>query len=240
MESMQGPPYERLVESGSKRRCWGKCPKWLGGGHDNGRTPEDEDAWWDEDHLAAQNVQRVIERLQRHVRALHVQLAGIKHDEDEATMEARLSLKSRDDMRARAHAARALQHRALWARENAKLQNLNQVLISVREAERNVHMTKLMKESSCTLGEMRDQLEAQGGAEDIMARIREQVQGVARDTETLAESIGVEDPGVDEELQHIRQQMEEEEAAQLELPAVPQKTRNGKKKRQGVLLVEAK
>ena len=221
------PPYKLLKEGDlrdpqQRKSCWGRCPRWFKQYSDQGQEDQEGD-WWDEDHLELQSVQEVVSRLQRRLRAMHMQLAGIRHDDEEATMEARQALKRGDTIRARAHARVALQHRALWTREHAKYENLNQVLITIREAQRNVSVAKLMAESSCTLGQLRDKMGA-AEVEDLMDRIRDQAAEVTQDTRVLAEVLDEEDPAIESEMEQLRQRIQEEESADLVLPNVPTRT----------------
>ena len=130
---MQGP-YKLLGDDNNNRRtCWGKCPRFFfGGGGGEGEE------WWDAESLESQRLDIVMERLTKYARAFKMQLAGIKHDDKEAMQEAAnaLALGHRDV--ARGHVVIALQHRALWARDHAKYANLNQIVISLREASRNL------------------------------------------------------------------------------------------------------
>ena len=95
---MEDPPYERLRET-SHKSCWGNCPRWLSG---NTHLQESDSVeWWQEDQFENHRVDEVIGLLRKRLRALNMQLAGIKHDEDEVKIFIFEALKEKDHERAR-------------------------------------------------------------------------------------------------------------------------------------------
>lgn len=225
---MEEPPYERLREQARHKSCWGNCPRWLGGGGDHFINDTD----FQEDQLEDHNVDEVIQLLRKRLRSLNMQRAGIKHDEDEVKIFIFRALKEKDFERAREHTKVRLQHRAHWMREHAKYKNLNQLIITIGEARRNLETTKMLKASNQTLGQLREMMNQQD-VEQLLNDIRNHALNITQDSELLTESVMiVEQESVEQELESLLAQMDEEEAVEIELPSVPVKTKVNKPEKQ--------
>ena len=83
-------------------------------------------------------------------------------------------------------------------REHAKYENLNQIIITIGEARKNLETTKMLKASNQTLGQLREKMN-QYDVEELLSDIRDHALGVARDSELLAEPV-VEQESVEQEL----------------------------------------
>jgi hypothetical protein len=197
-----------------QRTCWGKCPRFFDDDND-----DDSRLWLDDESLESHRLDTVLERLTKYARAFKMQLAGMKHDDNEAMQEAAAALALGHNDVARGHVALALQHRAMWARNNAKYTNLNRIIISLREASRNLETATLFKESNQTLGALRERMDEMD-VKELLDNIREHVINVGEDSELLAESVYLEATEVDDEFKALLRQQQEEEALNVELPTV--------------------
>jgi hypothetical protein len=213
---MDGLAYQRLTENETNNNsvstedgCWGKCKRWIRGRGDDGGAIG----------MEVLVVTEVVEKLQKRLRAMNMQLAGIKHDESQCRQEAAASLRDGDKVAARGHIIIALQHRAHWMREHGKFANLTTTIMALKEAHRNLDTAQLYKHSNVTLGTL---LEATGDVEELMESIRGFVDDVGRNSEQLASPLTEDgDPNtVEEEIEMLMQQQYEEEDALVHLPNV--------------------
>lgn len=179
-----------------------------------------------------ETIESILDRISRLERAQGMKVNMLWARMEEKREEAIQCNKRKDLDAAKSHVRLYMQEDQKRKRLIAKRENLVGIYNALQTAYDNAVMAHTINDSNATLESL---AAATPNLDDLMDRLRDNLNVVNDENEILAEPIKIEDDDVEMQLNDMIERRDEEEDLKLELPNVPQQKQHQNKKKMLVL-----